>query len=368
MQQGKCAMRSSTRWFAVVLAVAFVLTGCGGRDDYGQGKRYLDRGDFANAEIYLKRAADKNPQDVRPLKKLAQLYAREEKYDEAAKMLEKARAVAPTDPEILGRLAHLMAKAGKPSEALVVAQEALQLETVQKDKDTRQKLEQLVADLEKTVSHEGDAQKQENRNATQASDDESSPTRNEKGTTTGLVGGISPCTPLPTPPIRREDLVKLVPDNSPGKVVIRWRTETQEENLGFNIYRSENPDGPYERINEALIPGEGSTNIPKDYCYEDKPLPRGKVFYYYIETVSTAGVREILEGTKGTRVKVKTVEEEREWLWRKVMGGDQPTTQVLSPKPTRRLQATTAPHSTVARFTINLDTTSTQAAVNDPIY
>ncbi len=82
-------------------------------------------------------------------------------------------------------------------------------------------------------------------------------------------------------------------------------------------------------------------------------------------------MREVLEGTKGTRVKVKTVEEEREWLWRKVMGGEaattSPATQTLERRstPTVLSQPTRIP---VARFTVNFDTLTSTRAASDPIY
>jgi hypothetical protein len=144
--------------------------------------------------------------------------------------------------------------------------------------------------------------------------------------------GPSPCDVLPKGDLSDDDLRRLVPDDSPGRVFIRWRTESQDDNYGFNIYRSEQADGPYTKINAYIIPGEGSTNIPKDYCYMDKPVPRGKVFYYYIESVSNQGVAEKVEGTYGTRVQVKTVEEERVWLRKKAKGEDVRTTATASAK------------------------------------
>jgi hypothetical protein len=135
-----------------------------------------------------------------------------------------------------------------------------------------------------------------------------------------FAGGPGPCEELPKGELSDAQLRELVPDNAPGRVFIRWRTESQEDNYGFNIYRADKPNGPYKKINEAIIPGEGSTNIPKDYCYVDKPLARGATFYYYIESVSNSGVAETIAETKGTKVKVKTVAEEREWLRKKALG------------------------------------------------
>ena len=145
---------------------------------------------------------------------------------------------------------------------------------------------------------------------------------------------FTPCEPFPKGNLSAADLAALVPDNSPGRVFVRWRTETQEDNYGFNVYRASKPEGPYTKINQAIVPGEGSTNIPKDYCYVDKPLPRGREFYYSIESVSNQGVSETIAETKGTKVKVKTVAEEREWLRKKALGGDTKVTSAPAAKRT----------------------------------
>lgn len=136
--------------------------------------------------------------------------------------------------------------------------------------------------------------------------------------------GMVPCAELPSGRLTDKELADLVPAGSPGKVRIRWRTESQEECYGFNIYRSSTPGGPWMKVNRSIIPGEGSTNIPTDYCYEDNSVERGKTYYYHIEEVSTQGAVTKLEDTlgpdgKGTPVKVKTVPEEREWLRRKAL-------------------------------------------------
>ena len=82
-----------------------------------------------------------------------------------------------------------------------------------------------------------------------------------------------PCVELPKGDLTDAQLRELVPDDAPGRVFIRWRTETQEDNYGFNIHRAAQPGGPSEKVNKSIIPGEGSTNIPKEYCYMDVRRP-----------------------------------------------------------------------------------------------
>jgi len=360
---------SSMRKYGLgLLSVLLLLAACKAPDDYAIGKEFLSRGDFENALVSFHKAAEKKPSDVRPLKKMATIYARQEKYSEALAILEKAKSLAPQDGEIAVRYAQLLARMGKDREALLAAHEALALPEVEKDSKAKASLEQLIRSLDSSSDVQPSADKKlvgtEERCTSMSSD--------LKSTTYTPGTELSPCRPLPTPPITRQDLVKLVPDDSPGRILIRWRTETQEDNLGFNIYRSRSPEGPYERINKGLIPGEGSTNIPKDYCFEDKPLPRGEVFYYQIESVSISGVREILEGTKATRVKVKTVEEEREWLWKKVMGAEATSSTAESqhlPKTTsQREQLSSTTVVNVKPVIVTLDSSSSSSVVKDPLY
>jgi hypothetical protein len=127
------------------------------------------------------------------------------------------------------------------------------------------------------------------------------------------------CDPLPTGTLTDEDLKRLVPEGSAGKVRVRWATESQDNVFGFNVMRTEAEGGPYAKINRSVIPGEGTTNMPKSYCYLDTAVERGKTYWYYIEEVTLDGQRKAIDETKGkdgkgTKVKVRQVDEERKWI------------------------------------------------------
>ena len=79
-----------------------------------------------------------------------------------------------------------------------------------------------------------------------------------------------------------------------GEVVIRWTTESEMDNAGFNILRSHRKDGEYKQINTALIQGAGTTGKRNTYKWVDRTAKAGVVYYYQIEDVSFAGERQLL--------------------------------------------------------------------------
>ena len=74
-----------------------------------------------------------------------------------------------------------------------------------------------------------------------------------------------------------------------GEVVIRWTTESELDNAGFNILRSNNKNGEYKQINTELIQGAGTTGERNTYKWIDPTAKTGVVYYYQIEDVSFAG-------------------------------------------------------------------------------
>lgn len=74
-----------------------------------------------------------------------------------------------------------------------------------------------------------------------------------------------------------------------GHIFLTWTTQSEIENLGFNIYRSETSDGPYERINGELIRGAGTTTNAQTYTFVDNRIEPNKTYYYKLEDVSIQG-------------------------------------------------------------------------------
>jgi hypothetical protein len=70
-------------------------------------------------------------------------------------------------------------------------------------------------------------------------------------------------------------------------VKLVWRTETEINNVGFSIHRSEEKDGNYTRI--AFIEGAGNSGMPKDYQFTDKNVDLCKTYFYYLEDIDIFG-------------------------------------------------------------------------------
>ena len=79
-----------------------------------------------------------------------------------------------------------------------------------------------------------------------------------------------------------------------GTVVIHWSTQSEIDNAGFNILRSQTRTGEFTRINPQLIPGGGTTAERADYTWTDTTAKPNLVYYYQIEDVSFDGERQTL--------------------------------------------------------------------------
>ena len=74
-----------------------------------------------------------------------------------------------------------------------------------------------------------------------------------------------------------------------GEIVIRWITESELNNAGFNILRSETRNGEFTKINTSLIAGQGTTSERTTYEWKDTTAKPNVVYYYQIQDVSLDG-------------------------------------------------------------------------------
>ena len=107
--------------------------------------------------------------------------------------------------------------------------------------------------------------------------------------------GWSPGDALPV------SLSSFLPKRTDAGVVIKWTTQSELNNAGFNILRSATKTGAFVVINPTMIQGAGTTGEKHTYSYTDKTAKPNIVYYYQIEDVSFDGHRQRL--TDATRLR-----------------------------------------------------------------
>ena len=96
-----------------------------------------------------------------------------------------------------------------------------------------------------------------------------------------------------------------LPDaDEPYRNVIRWATASEVDNFGYDVYRSEREEGPFERITSDPITGAGTTDEPSEYHYEDRTIDPHKRYYYYVESISMHGDRQRFTPVYGAKPKL----------------------------------------------------------------
>ena len=90
-------------------------------------------------------------------------------------------------------------------------------------------------------------------------------------------------------------------DKQTGAAVITWSTESELNNAGFFIKRSQQRNGQFKVINATMIAGAGTSSEKQFYTFTDTTAQPNVVYYYQIEDVSLDGNRQTL--TLGTRLK-----------------------------------------------------------------
>ena len=71
-------------------------------------------------------------------------------------------------------------------------------------------------------------------------------------------------------------------------ILIKWTTETEPNNAGFNIFRSSTETGAYSKVNKSLIPALGNATTGASYSYIDNP-ENADTYYYKLQAISLTG-------------------------------------------------------------------------------
>jgi len=63
-------------------------------------------------------------------------------------------------------------------------------------------------------------------------------------------------------------------------------------NVGFEVFRSDSETGEFAKLTKDPILGAGTTDESHKYSFRDDTIDPCKEYWYYVESISTAGVRE----------------------------------------------------------------------------
>ena len=103
--------------------------------------------------------------------------------------------------------------------------------------------------------------------------------------TTNISGNSQGVLPNPT----AVELISFTATGIVDGIKLDWATGTEIENLGFNIYRSLDPNTGFVKINKYLLAGLGTSALGSSYEYTDYDVEPGTTYFYTLEDVEYGG-------------------------------------------------------------------------------
>jgi hypothetical protein len=70
-------------------------------------------------------------------------------------------------------------------------------------------------------------------------------------------------------------------------LLLKWSTEIEIDNVGFNLYRLD--ETGISKVNKTLIPAAGETVVGKEYTFVDEGAADGRTSYYLLESIDLSG-------------------------------------------------------------------------------
>jgi len=74
--------------------------------------------------------------------------------------------------------------------------------------------------------------------------------------------------------------------SSNKSISLKWRTESEVDNAGFNVWRAEG----FKKINSFMIPAQGSPTQGAEYDYFDLDVLNLKPYFYLLEDIDNNGI------------------------------------------------------------------------------
>ncbi len=77
----------------------------------------------------------------------------------------------------------------------------------------------------------------------------------------------------------------------------KWSLASEQDNFGFDVFRGDSEKGDFAKLNKDPILGAGTTDETQKYSWRDDTIDPCKDYWYYVESISTTGVREKMTPT-----------------------------------------------------------------------
>ncbi len=77
----------------------------------------------------------------------------------------------------------------------------------------------------------------------------------------------------------------------------KWSLASEQDNFGFDVFRGDTEDGEFTKLNQDPILGAGTTDETQKYSWRDDTIDPCKDYWYYVDSISTSGVREKMTPT-----------------------------------------------------------------------
>jgi hypothetical protein len=88
------------------------------------------------------------------------------------------------------------------------------------------------------------------------------------------------------------DLASLTAEPVGRTVVLSWTTAAEKGLVGWNLYRGEQPSGPFTRLNGVAVPAYGDSTSDTGYLYVDDRARPNRRYYYLVEGINSLGLVE----------------------------------------------------------------------------
>lgn len=93
--------------------------------------------------------------------------------------------------------------------------------------------------------------------------------------------------------MKESHTLQFIGRNGNGSIILTLETVGEDNNTGFNLYRSRRRNGAYIQVNNVPINANGNAVAGAIHSFVDIPPGRG-IYYYKLETIDDNGVNIIL--------------------------------------------------------------------------